>query len=475
MRGTIVQIAARGARALVGIGTVAVLSRLLTPAEFGLFALIFFVTSFAQVIGDFGVHAALVVRKDPSPIEYHSMFWLSVGIGLALTIGTIIAAEPIAAAFGDAGMAGPLRTAAWVFVLASIRSVPMAILDKAFRFQTLAVADVVGAVAGAAAAVGFAFAGQGVLALVVQQLVSTAIPSLMNLASSQYRPELRFSYGEVRPLMGYGVRVMLSGMITYLATSIDRPIVGSRLSATDLGYLSVSQQIVATPIRTIVWNLRRVTFPIMASIQDDNARIAAAHARSLHALMLVLAPICLGLAAVGVPAARLLLGPGWDMAGQIIGIAAISVLINSIAEANSAIFGSKGQADFLLKWSIFGLIGNTLLLLLSVPFGLIAVAAARLTYVLLAVPLSCWFLSRLLGCRPSDLVLPLMRPLAAAAVMAVLVALLDSQVAQQLDSPLLRLVVLVPFGCVCFAGLLWLFDQNGARAFLGQVNSLRAR
>ena len=60
----------RGLRALIGIGTISLLSRFLGPAEFGLFALIFFLINFIQVFADFGLRVALVQRKDVSDIEH---------------------------------------------------------------------------------------------------------------------------------------------------------------------------------------------------------------------------------------------------------------------------------------------------------------------------------------------------------------------------------------------------------------------
>ena len=473
--GVVTQVASRGARALVGVGTVAILSRFLTPAEFGLFALVFFLVTLAQFLGDFGIRAALVVRRDPSPLELHSLFWAAVAMGAVLTAATIAAAEPIAILFDDPRLADPLRISAWVFVLTGARGLPMALLEKNFKFQSLAVSEITAAVSGAAVAIALAMAGQGVMALIGQQLVMAAVPAWLNFRASGYRPRAQFSASAVRPLLGYGGRVMLANMITFLSTQIDRPIVGARLPAADLGFLSVSQQIVATPIRTIVSNVSRVTFPLMASIRDDNARILAGHTRTLHAMMLILGPVCFGLSAVSGPAVRVLLGPGWDVAGQIIGVAAISALINSIAEANVAIFGSKGRAGFMLKWSLFALAANAGLLLALVPYGLKAIVWGRFAYVVASVPLHSWLLSRLLGCRLWDLIGSFLRPLLASMLMGLLVGVADWQLAMVLSSPLLRLLLLVPVGVIAYALLLFLIDRQSTRALLAKAKGALRR
>jgi PST family polysaccharide transporter len=473
--GVATQVASRGARALVGVGTVAILSRFLTPAEFGLFALIFFLVTLAQFLGDFGIRAALVVRRDPSPLELHSLFWAAVAMGAVLTILTIAAAEPIARWFGDPRLADAMRVSGWVFLLSGARGLPMALLEKDFKFKALALSEVVAALIGAAVAVALAVAGKGVLALVAQQLVMAAVPAWMNFRASGYRPKAQFSARAIAPLLGYGGRVMLANMTAFLATQIDRPIVGARLSTADLGFLSVSQQIVATPIRTVVSNVTRVTFPLLASIRDDNGRILAGQLRTLHAMMLILAPICCGLSAVSAPAVELLLGPGWAPAGEIIGISAISTLLYSIAESHSSIFAAKGRADYMLRWSVFSLAANAGLLLAAVPYGLIAVVSARLFFVVIAVFLYSHFTAKLLECRLRDLFAGWWRPILAAGLMAVLVAGLDRFALRDVAAVWLRLGLLMAAGVGLYAMLLLAVDRDSVRGLLKQLNKMRRR
>ena len=469
MMGSVAQILGRALRALVGVGTVAVLSRYLAPDDFGLFALIFLIVSFAQILADFGIRAALVVSREVNRLREDSVFWLSVGIGFAMMLGITLLAGPIAAGFGEPRLVGPLKVAAWVFVMASMGSVPMTLLEREFRFQAVAAAEVSGAVVGALVAIALALAGQGVAALVAQQMAMALVPTLLNMRAARYWPRLQFRWGEVRPLIGFGSSLTLASMVQFAAGNMDRLVVGARLSAADLGYLTVAQQVVAAPIRTVVANVRRVTFPIMASIQDDNARITAAQARSLHAVMLVLAPVCLGLAAVAGPATRVLLGPGWDMAAQVIGIAAISVMLASINELNSNIFISKGQGWFVLRWSIFALISNALLLWLLIPYGLMAIVWGRLAYVALAVPLQSRFVARLLGFPLRQLLLPAIRPLIAALAMAICVTLVHRLLLGNAAGPLVQLILLVPAGAFFYGLCLFLFDAKAVRPIFGTV------
>lgn len=473
--GMATRILSRSARALVGLGTVVLLSRFLAPSEFGLFALVFFVVSLAQILGDSGLRTALVFKQQTSGLEEDSMFWLSVGIGCGLTALTVMFADDIARLFNEPSLPGPLRVAASVFIINSVRSVPQSLLERNFQFGTLAVSEVLAAVVGAVVAIAMALAGEGMMALVGQQVAMAVVPSVMSLWAARYVPQLRFSFAAVRPLLGFGGSITAATLLQFLAGNIDRPIVGARMSATDLGMLAVAQQVVTTPLRVIVNNVRQISFPIMASIQNENQRMQAAHASTLHAVMLAMGPLCFGLSAVSEPAVRVLLGPQWMQAGQVIGIAAITALITAMGGLNNAIFAAQGRGTYILWMAIFALAANSLLLWFLVPYGLIAIVMGRLLYVWAALLVDTFFLARLLGCRRRDLVLCFARPLLASMMMAAAVAAIDRLFLGSGASPLLRLLLLVPAGAVLYAAALWVVDRREAGVLVGRLKAARGR
>lgn len=470
--GSGVSILARGLRALVGVATISVLSRFMTPGQFGAFALVLFVVTFAQVFADFGLRVALVQKKEVEPIELDSVFWVSIALGLILMAGVWLASDRIAMLFDEPGIGVHIRTISPIFLLMGMQGVALSQLERAFRFQWVALAELVSAIAGAVVAIVLAMQGAAMMALVVQQLVIAGLATAMILAFARWRPRFAFSFTALKPLFGYGAFVTLSGAIQFLSTNADRPIVGTRLSAPDLGFLAMSQQIITAPIRTISTNVRRVSFPIMASIQNENERVALGHRVTLHGLFLVMAPICLGIWALAAPITDLLLGPGWEKVGALLGIMSFTALVGTVAELNSAIFSSKGKARFLFGWSCFSLLVNVAALLFSAQFGLMAVAWGRLGVMLFLVPLNCWFMMRLLGQPFRTIPAALWRAGVAAISMALLVYGADRLMHLEGVAPLIRLIAGTALGVVLYAGFIWLIDRQ---AVMMLVNKVRKR
>jgi PST family polysaccharide transporter len=474
--GSVLQMGSRGLRALLGVFSLGILSRFLSPAEFGAFALIFFLILLVQLLADFGLRVALVQKPEVTQLEMSSVFWFSVALSTGISLIVWLAATPIAALLGDVSVSRYVEMVAPAFAIMSLRGVPLAVLERQFRFGQIATSELLAALVGAGTAIAFAVAGGSVESLVFQQLAMVAVNVGVTMWFAKWRPLPQFSLAAIRPMMGFGTSVTMTALIQFTAGYIDRPVIGSRLPASDLGYLTVAHQTVMTPVRTVVQNMRRVTFPLMSSVQTDTGRVAGAHLATLHMLFLVLAPICAGLSALAGPATRILLGPGWGPAAMVISVFSIMTLIGSIAEANAAIFSARGRVKFLFYWSIFSLIANLGSLLLVVDYGLEAIAWTRCALVvLLLVPVQSWFAARELEIGQGAIPSAVWRPTLAAALMGVLVHGADLWMEARGHGAIVRLLVGVPLGGALYGVAVFLIDRQAVLRLLERLRAMRRR
>lgn len=459
-------IGARLLRTGLGIVTTGVLARFLAPADFGVMALIGFVTGIVMVLGDFGTRVALVQRKEVTAIQQDSVFWSNVAIAL-VTVGVIqLAAGPIAAALGDPGATGPLRWVSLTFLLTAIQGVPLSALERRFAFRQIALTELATAVLSAAAAVGFAVAGYGVAALVAQALAGSLAYTMLIVLMARWRPRLRFSREALAPLLGYGSYVTATGLVQAVAWRLDRPVIGHRLSPADLGYLAMAQQVISSPMQVVVQMVRRVTFPVMASVQDDDARLRRGYLLAQHGLMVVMAPVALGLWALAEPVVAVLLGPGWEVVAVLMGFTTVGMLLQSVSNFNASLFAAKGQARFQFRWSLLSTAISLLVLFLTVPYGLVALVAARLASSVVLTAVNAAFAIRLIGQPAGELLGVLARPALSALVMAAAVTALRPHLP---EAAALQLALGVPFGAAVYVALELLIDRRRALPLLRQV------
>lgn len=443
-------------RAVQGILALSILSRFVTPTEFGLIAVVTFVAGIAQVFTDFGSRVALVQRRETTLLEEDSVFWWNLGIGVLLTGGVMLGSSQIAALMGAAEVSWPLVWVAPIFLFGAIQGVPLSVLERGFSFGWIMMSEVGSAITGSIVAVVMVLMGYRLEALVAQQIAGPLVTMLVILTGARWRPRLQFSYAAVRPLLSYGTYVTAAGVVQVLSSQADRPIVTHRLSSADLGYSTITEQIVLSPFRIIVQMVRKVMFPIMSTIQDDDARLRRGYLSLQHGLMCLMAPVAFGLWAVANPLVAILLGKGWEMVATLIGLVSIRLLFLTVNDLNNVIFSAKGWAKFQFKWSLFLAVVNIGTLVLMVSYGIVAVTAGRLVLSILLVPVQSWFVQRLIGLRPVDLISVLIRPILSALLMGILVWQLEERLTA---GPVVQLAICIPVGIALYLAAQMVIDR----------------
>lgn len=469
--GAIFLVAGRFLRAVQSIAALAVLSRYLSPAEFGLISMVLFVSAIAQIFTDFGTRVALVQRKEVTRLEEDSVFWWNIGTGTLLTALIIIFSAQIAGLMGAVQMQGPLLWVAPIFLIGALQGVSLSVLERRLAFGKITLAEVGAAVSGSVAAVIMVLMGFKIEALVAQQVVAAIVNATTILAFARWRPKAEFSYAALKPLLSYGSYVTAAGVVQTMSAQADRPIVGNRLSATDLGYSAISEQIVMSPLRIMVQMVRKVMFPIMSTIQDDDVRMRRGYIGMQHGLMVVMAPIAFGLWAVAEPLVAILLGKGWEMVAVLMGYLTLRSLFTTFNDLNYVVFSAKGWAKFQFKWSIFSAAATVVTLLVTVGSGIEAVVAGRLAVVILLTPLHSFFALRLIQQPAAEVAGVLVRPLVVALLMGLAVAWLQGELAAAGIGALVQLLICMPAGALIYLVGEMLLDRARLLPLVQQVRS----
>ena len=183
--------------------TTLVLARLLTPADFGLVAMLAVFVGVTAVLADGGFSAALIQRQDVDHADESTVFWcnLAAGSTLALLLGF---AGPW---FADFYREPRLAAMAWVMSLVVLASaagtIHFALLGKQLDFRTQALAGGVASLLSAGVAIAMALAGYGVWALVMQSVVSATLNTGLLWWLHRWRPAIVFKWASVRKLDGF--------------------------------------------------------------------------------------------------------------------------------------------------------------------------------------------------------------------------------------------------------------------------------
>lgn len=459
-------IAGRLMKSGLGIAILAVLSRYLTPAEFGVMALVTFITGFAQIFVDFGLRVSLVQRTEVTARQQNTVFWTNLVMSFVMMGAVWLFASWIAESF-QAGRVEPLvRAMSFVFPLIGLQIVSLTVLERQFAFARIASSDMVSTVLSGIAVVAMVVMGAGVWALVGQQLIQAAVSTAMLIWFARWRPRAEFSFADLRRLFSYGGYVTLTNLVSYFNSNFDRPIIAGAISPQVLGYFTVAQQAVAAPFRIVVTMAKKVLFPILSSLQKDRERMASAYLDIQHAIVAVMAPACIGLAAVAQPFVDVVLGPQWHPAAPLISLIALQMLLIPVAETNQTVLAAMGRARFQFIWMVFGTILSLGALWLFIGRGIEAAILARMAVSAALMPVLSGYTMRQIGLPLHSLMRVLWAPVLAAATMGAVVWL---TLARLPWPPFVQLLICVPLGAGLYTGILLLIDRRRALALWRMV------
>jgi O-antigen/teichoic acid export membrane protein len=281
-----------GAVGLLKVVVLVVLTRLLTPADFGVVTAALVVINFSLNFSQVGLGPALVQRPVVEPRHTITGFIASAAFGFILAAIMWLAAPLIAQFFRMDQLTPVVRALAIIFIISGISTVPESLLQRDLRFRLIANRDLLAyAVSWLGVGVGLAFLGWGAWSLVVAQLTQVTIRTAILLRASPPFLKGRPTWPSFVELMDYGVGQSITRMGVILANQADNLVVGRWLGAAALGIYSRAYQFMQVPTGLIADVLDKVLFPTMARVQDDSRRLASAYLRATAALVLVMLPV----------------------------------------------------------------------------------------------------------------------------------------------------------------------------------------
>ena len=450
-RGAASTITGQVARIGVQLCSLAVLSRLLDPEDYGLVALVLAVVAAGEVFRDFGLSAAAVQAKALTDRQRDGLFWLNAALGALLTTVLVLAAPLVALAFRQPELAPITRVLALTFVVNGCSTQYRAHLQRSLRFSRLAGVDVTAQVAGVGLGIGLAVAGAGYWALVAQQLGQAVTGLLLLVVVAGWLPGLPRRGAGVRPLVRFGWQYVAGQLVAYVGKNVDSLIVGARFGPVPLGFYNRAYTALMGPLGQLRAPTTTVALPVLSRLQDDESRFGAYVQRGQVALGYTFLPVIAVAAGAADPLVRILLGDKWLAVVPIFSALAFAAVFDTLPYVGFWVYLSRGLTAHLLRFTVAVTTLRLTCIVVGSWWGPVGVAVGIAVATGLAWPLSLWRLSRLTPIPLGGLVRGGLRIL----VMVGLAALAAWAASRGLEGwrPVVRLAgALVASGAVYLAG-----------------------
>jgi teichuronic acid exporter len=310
--GVLLMLASTGFQAVLSIGVLAILARLLSPADFGLVTAAMIIVAFSQLFGQMGIGPAIVQKPVLSPT--HRKVGFTAALLFGVLIGLLVAASaPLVAAFFRQPEITPIvQVMAFVFPVSAVSAVADGLLQREMKFKQIALINSFSYLVGyGAVGTVFALLGAGAWSLVAAQLGLALVRASISVVLERHSMGLSLRLTELRELVGYGAGFSLTRIANYFANQFDNIVVGRALGVDMLGIYSRSHQLMMAPANLLGSAADRVLFPVFASVQGDQVRLTRSFMRTLDAITLVATPISVVSVITAPEIVTVLLGDKW--------------------------------------------------------------------------------------------------------------------------------------------------------------------
>ena len=378
------------------------LARLLGPEAFGLVALGVVFTTVATDLGGYAIARVLVQLKELPERLIDSVFSLILMISASATTVFFFAAPWIAAAFAAPELATILRCLSITCLLNAVGAVPLSLLSRDLRFDSIAKRSLLMIAGGGLVGVGLALAGAGPFALVGQAVGQATVSFLVLFRAVAWRPRLRVSRRDLHEVRVFVSSVIGDRLVTLADERAPQVVIGLLLGPAAVGHFSIAMRLIDILNRVFVVPVNQVAMPGIARVQHDSERVRGLMAMGLAIGSIVSVPAFLGTSVVAPDVLALALGAAWLPAAPVLQLLALRGLVWPAILQGQALLLGLGRPQQLVRIGLVDLLVNFATLALAAPFGLAAVASvSSLRIVLVRWPLTALTAGRLTGLGPT--------------------------------------------------------------------------
>jgi O-antigen/teichoic acid export membrane protein len=420
-RGVAWKIAAEVVTQVTRITVLLILARILTPADFGTVAIVFAFVMFVPVLADLGLGASLIQRPTLSETERATVFWTSLPLGTSFMLLGIAVSWPLAALFDKPSLQPLFAVFSISFLIASLSSVPNALLMRDMHFRSLELRVIASTLCGGAATIAFAFAGFGAAALVGGELIGRLVSLVALWSLCRWRPSLHFSWSALRELLAFGGSILGAHLLVQFAQSMQTLLVGRLLGPSALGRLSVAQTLVLLPSSRIAAPIQEVMFPAFSRMQSEPRRVLNAWNRVNQVTMSIALPALVGLVILAPEFTDVVLSARWAGTEQVIRALALSGAALALQRLTFSVLASLARTGSLIWIGWATLVSTAVAIGVGYHWGLTATAFALSIQAIGIQLATMWLGAHAVGATLGDVLRPLARIGVAASGMAIVV------------------------------------------------------
>lgn len=376
VRSSFVTLGSKGSIFVLTMLSTVVLARLVTPEDFGLFAMVSLFTSFLSIFKNLGLGTATVRKQGLTHAEVTNVFWINNLVSVSLALLIVALSPAVAWFFGDSRLTLMTAALAIGFVISGLGIQHHALMARQMRFNELAGISIFSLVVGIASGITAAYFGATYWSLVILQLMTVSTSTLASWILCHWRPGMPYREISVREMVFFGGHLTGSRIIGFFNMNLGNILIGRYVGAAPLGLFDRANQLLHMPVQQFSSPVGSVAIPALSSLQSEPVRFRNYYRYAVFFIGLIAFPFVLVLAVFADEVVLIVLGSQWSGVAPIFILLVPASLIRIIQIALRWIYITLGRADKQLKWGVVDFFCNIVFLAIGIQFGVLGVAFA---------------------------------------------------------------------------------------------------
>ncbi len=338
----------QAAQFVIGI----VLARLLTPSDYGIVGIITVFIVILQTFVDSGFGQALIRKQDIKQSDYSTVFYFNLAAGIILYFLLFLCAPLFSAFFEQTILSDLIKVLGLTLIINALTTVQRNKLTKEINFKLQTKISIVSNIASGIIGIIMAYLNFGVWSLVWRSLLNNAFQTILLWVFNKWRPTYEFDKISFKEMFSFGSRLLASSLIDKAYKNIYYFVIAKYFTPADLGLYTRAEQFQSLFSQNLNSTISRVSYPILAAMQDNEQRLKDGYKKVLRLTMFISAILMLGMAAIAKPLILVLLGIKWIGAVDYLQLLCFVGLFFPLHALNLNVLNVKGRSDLFLKLEV---------------------------------------------------------------------------------------------------------------------------
>lgn len=372
-----------------------ILSRLLTPQDYGTIGMLAIFLTLSNVFVDSGFSRALIQKQDRTEFDYSTVLIFNITVSCILYVILFFGSPLISRFYKIPELVSLQRVFFIIIVLNSFKVVQSAQFQIKLDFKNIALINTISVIVSGVIAVFIAYKGFGVWTLVIQQLLYAFISTVLFWITGKWIPKTGFSKESFKKLFGFGSKLLVSALLSTTLNNIHNLVIGKKYNPESLGLYTRAKhfpELVSSTCRSV---LNNTTFPMMSELQSEQDVLIKIFSRLIKMSALVIFPAMVGMSVLSKQIILVLLGEKWLFAADLLFWLALAEVFFPLDALNLNLLNAIGRSDLFLKVDMSKIPIVILMMVITFPISLKAVVVGKTVAAFIYFYINAFMIGRL--------------------------------------------------------------------------------